>query len=1352
MGLKIIEKQPTVCLNMIVKNESHIIRETLEMLCSKINFSYWVICDTGSTDNTKDIIYNFFKEKQIEGKIYDHQWKNFAYNRTLALESAFNKSDLLFIFDADDEIHGKIDIPLIVDNDGYLLNFGTSQGISYQRILLVNNRIKWLYKSIIHECINCLKPDAKIVTLKGDYYIVSGRSGNRNNDPNKYLKDAKILEEAYHEAKLNNDNLYLRYGFYCANSYKDAGMLEESIKWYKITLNNDNWVQEKYMCCLNLYNQYNSIGEKEKALYYLVESFRYDTERMECVYYLISHYLLSNLHYLAYNYYSLIKDFYENRYLNSDNEGKLFVEVDKANFLLPYYMILLSDKVKETIPEAKQTIIKMYQIVFTKKYNSNDEFFVGNLLYNLQFFIELCMTSDGFKELFQSYIDFLQNKVKYNLVKHDFLKVFTKYGINFECFNINKSNFTLEDCKQSNKILFYTGFANLNWNYSFSLNNALGGSETAVICLARSFPKNIEIYIGGSVQEEKIENITFVNLHNLKKLIKSNPFHTVIISRYIAFYEMFPETSFYQSFIWGHDISLYPYGCDLDLNSILNKWNSKITKCICQTDWHRNLFAEQYPQIKDKLTSINNGIEIDKFELKSIKFTNRFIYTSCAERGLERLLELWPQIIENLPDAELFIASYNKFPQNDFERQLQTTINKFDNIKHMGTLNKDKLYQLMSTAEFWLYPTNFTETSCITSMEMLMSEVICIYYPIAGLVNTLGNYGIPIQRGNEIDTILNLSIKQKCELKKKGKEYALSCSWNNRFKNWSSIIYSTDTENFIIKIINLEKRNDRRDEMTSKLTKENIKNYEFFKAVDGKELEQKQVLYELFKHNDFGYKKGVIGCALSHIHLWNELLHDKNNEFYVILEDDVNICSNFKQHLNYVSNLFVSQNIEHLALGEYYSNKDYPINSNDINTYKKNLYEERHIIFGYLISKNAVIKAFDYINSCSIKCAFDNPLAFGYILDYRTLSHKLIECKIDNQYGSDIQNNNLDNYFTFDDNNSNISSLTVAYCDWWESEYCGGTFDVHNNFFTNLIKTYNCCNLDVKIVNPNDNPDILFYSIFGSSHKLLKAKRKVFFSGEPYGQDADANFNITFDPNSLYNTRLPLWVCYFDENIYHESNRRLQKIYNIHPKEKFCSFIASGPGLTNNCKEFVEKLSKYKTVDCGGAYLNNIGEPVPIGINCSEKVEHNKKYKFAMAFESKYYLGYVTEKICDIFKSNTIPIYWGTSEVVKDFNPKTFINANDFSNFDELVEYVKKVDNDDNLYNSYFKEPILSNMWMDIYTDRNCVYFKNLVDKIIGTSHKLLDNYFNSHDAIKFYSGNKQDEFISNCIFTPLKI
>jgi glycosyltransferase involved in cell wall biosynthesis len=211
MELKICDIPPTICLNMIVKNESHIIKNTLEKLCNKINFSYWVICDTGSTDNTPEIISEFFINKDIPGELHNHEWKNFAHNRTIALNEAFNKTDLLFIFDADDDIHGNITMPKTVDNDGYLLNFGFSDGISYQRILLVNNKIRWSFKSVIHEYINCLKPDPKITTLQGDYYVVSGRSGSRNSDPEKYLKDAKILEEAYYEAKKDNDDIYMRY-------------------------------------------------------------------------------------------------------------------------------------------------------------------------------------------------------------------------------------------------------------------------------------------------------------------------------------------------------------------------------------------------------------------------------------------------------------------------------------------------------------------------------------------------------------------------------------------------------------------------------------------------------------------------------------------------------------------------------------------------------------------------------------------------------------------------------------------------------------------------------------------------------------------------------------------------------------------------------------------------------------------------------------------------------------------------------------------------------------------------------------------------------------------------------------
>ena len=66
----------TICLNMIVKNESHIIESTLQNILDHLPIDYWVICDTGSTDDTIDIITNFFREKDISGELFQDEWTN----------------------------------------------------------------------------------------------------------------------------------------------------------------------------------------------------------------------------------------------------------------------------------------------------------------------------------------------------------------------------------------------------------------------------------------------------------------------------------------------------------------------------------------------------------------------------------------------------------------------------------------------------------------------------------------------------------------------------------------------------------------------------------------------------------------------------------------------------------------------------------------------------------------------------------------------------------------------------------------------------------------------------------------------------------------------------------------------------------------------------------------------------------------------------------------------------------------------------------------------------------------------------------------------------------------------------
>jgi GR25 family glycosyltransferase involved in LPS biosynthesis/glycosyltransferase involved in cell wall biosynthesis len=1328
MEFKITEKKPTICLNMIVKNESHIIENTLQKLCKKISFDYWVICDTGSTDNTTQIINDFFLKKEIKGELFNDEWVNFAHNRTLALERAYKKTDLLLIFDADDEIVGDINLPSKVLFDEYHLKFGSSSGLSYTRVLLINNHKKFQYLSVIHEFINCKEGPVKTTTIDGDYYVISGRNGNRSLDPDKYLKDALILEKAYEEALINDNQLFNRYAFYCANSYKDCSQYENAIKWYKITLSHEKqWDQEKYVSCLYIFDCLNALNRKEEGFFYLVKSISYDCERVECLYYLLQHYCCENMNQVAYNYYLNVKDFYENRYLTTNIFNKLFIISDKFNFFVPYYMILIADKVKDF-----RCVIKMYEIVFIKKQKMFEDWYIKNFLYNLQFFLKYVNHNNktNFVSLANDYIHFLvDNGV--NLHNYDFLhkEEYKNFGINFDKYILKEITFKSQkfshtECFYSKNILIYTGFSDVDWNYTYTLTNAIGGSEKAVAYLSKCFPKDYTIYISGHVKNETIDNIHYIHLDQLTNLINQIPFNTVIVSRYISFYEMFQTCSFYQSFIWAHDVLLLSYGTHLSDSCILKKWNKYINGVFCLTEWHKNHFLNIYPEIKDKIQIINNGINIDSFKADTNnKIKNRFIYTSRPDRGLDNLLKLWPKILERIPDATLAISSYGNFPSKPEETILKKIIDENpDTIRYLGKLNTDKLYEEMAYSEYWLYPTHWPETSCITALEMLMSEVICLYYPVAGLTNTIDKYGIQVCSGEEIETIVSLTEEQKENLRKNGKLYALNYSWENRFNKWEKICFKNKNflyENNFIKVINLERRKDRLISITNKLKFQNIENYEIIKAVDGKNLEPSLFIKELFEGNNFNYRKGVIGCALSHYNLWNKLVHDKDNNYYCIFEDDIIFVDNFKEKLEKILNIFDG---DFCLLGG--GSILHP--NNDIFNLKILKRTDKILdgTFGYFISKNGARKMINYIKSNRIKRAIDSLYTecfenINVVNEYLVSS---LSFQLNGNQDTDIQ---LDY-----DNLLFNNPIKISYTDWWESEYCGGSFEPYNNFFTKLLSKY----YNIQVINPEDNPDILFFSVFGENHKYLTAKRKIFYSGEPISQKQYADFNITFDKNSDNNCRLPLWVLYLNDELINYNNK---KEFDIPRKTKFCSIICQQDNKTGERGKIIEKLSKYKCVDCGGIFMNNIGYVVPRGLNCSGKIEFNNSYKFSITFENTDYPGYVTEKIYDSYKSRCIPIYWGTNYVIKDFNPKTFINANDFKNFDKLIEYIIKVDTDDALYESYFKEPIFSEYWLDIFNDQNNIFYKNLASNIV--ENKLDIQNYEYIDSVITPTGKKNE-------------
>lgn len=333
-----MKRNYSLCLNMIVKNESEIILETLKNLNEKINFDYWVISDTGSTDKTKEIIVNYFKEKKISGELVEHEWKNFGYNRTKALEAAYNKTDYLLIHDADDFFEGDFILPNNLNCDSYHIKIKT--GVIFTRKLIVNNRKKWEFLGVLHEFIR-LKPNdghdknkENVGYIEGNYYVNARTIGNRNKDPEKYINDAKILEKGIIE---ENENIFLknRYKFYCAQSYHNAKQFDKSIYWYKEVLSSNNWLQEKYYSCLIIGDIYKIKGDMQQATKYWCNACKYDNNRIENIVKLCEYYCQSGHHILCNLLFNKYKT--KSRGFPTNIHEKLFLQKEKYNYNLDYF-------------------------------------------------------------------------------------------------------------------------------------------------------------------------------------------------------------------------------------------------------------------------------------------------------------------------------------------------------------------------------------------------------------------------------------------------------------------------------------------------------------------------------------------------------------------------------------------------------------------------------------------------------------------------------------------------------------------------------------------------------------------------------------------------------------------------------------------------------------------------------------------------------------------------------------------------------------------------------------------------------------------------------------------------------
>ena len=203
----------------------------------------------------------------------------------------------------------------------------------------------------------------------------------------------------------------------------------------------------------------------------------------------------------------------------------------------------------------------------------------------------------------------------------------------------------------------------------------------------------------------------------------------------------------------------------------------------------------------------------------------------------------------------------------------------------------------------------------------------------------------------------------------------------------------------MLQIVNLKRRPDRKEKMLNALKAQEITNYEFVEAVDGKELVPTLALKQLFAGNNFQYRKGVIGCALSHYNLWQQLIADEDNDFYLIMEDDIELCKGFQQKISNLAAEMATKDVLYLGYFRYsYEERKKVIE--EFRTIAADMsamtIQKLHVnmcgggTFCYAINKNAAKRYIEYIHKNGIKFAIDCVMIYAENIGFYEMNPLLV--------------------------------------------------------------------------------------------------------------------------------------------------------------------------------------------------------------------------------------------------------------------------------------------------------------------------------------------------------------------------
>ncbi len=733
-----------VQLIMIVKNAGdnfeNVLKENMKV------FDRYTILDTGSTDNTIDIIKRTLANKK--GNVYQEPFINFRESRNRSLELGGHKCKFNLILDDTYVIRNDLRKFLHTTrsdqfSDSYSL-FIKSYDVIYcsNRITKSITDLRYIYK--IHEVITD-KNNKNVMVPYNDSYVddVMDKYMEKRTYERKQL-DIKLLNEMVEEDPENPRHFY-----YLANTYKLLEDYEKTEENYLKRINHKNpgFKSELIDACFELARLYNFTMNKpwELCLKYYNMAHELDPDRPDSLYFIgIHHYLIGELN-IAFDYFKKAFN------IGVPLDKQYSVKPTLSLIYLPFFLSQLSYKFKDYELGLKSTILYLQNNVNTEMY---------------------------YKPMM------------------DWYSIFNKM--------ILMPKLNMKPFISNNKILIFIADGGFKpWDGSDIYKEGVGGSETHVIEMSRYIKKNnpdMEVIVfcntsntNNSSNISEFEGVKYLPLSEVYKVITNYYIDTCIVSRYSE-YAAAAINSYVQN--------IYLFAHDLTLSGNIIPISSKIKKIFTLTEWHKKYYDEVCPEFKQFTVPLGYGV--NHIELKR-KQPFKFIFSSFANRGLLVVLLMWKDILLMYPNAELhtYCDLENKW-LNDNYKDVVLKIKSLLPMKNVfmhGWVSKKTLAESWSTAHIWLYPCTFQETFCLTAFEAAISKTLVIHNNLAALENTAGDRGIIIEgdpnsvewRNKALQVLKELPLMDTQSLINKNYDYVKDISWENQSKVLMEIINNTNT-------------------------------------------------------------------------------------------------------------------------------------------------------------------------------------------------------------------------------------------------------------------------------------------------------------------------------------------------------------------------------------------------------------------------------------------------------------------------------------------------------------------------------------------------------------------------------